>query len=186
VKSFSIASIVVPTCLIHLAGRPCWAVKPINGRRASSLDTNASCVALFLQVSDLDVRHLLLPLAQDLYGHIRVRRGIGHDARQVSHFFELISRTLVFGSHSPKGLGKGMRSSVSHGTLTIAVVLMLTAEGLRCSAISVQLSTWTTGTGVGGVSVQSGASCAAQDWLTIILIPRARPSTQSKTAKERT
>jgi hypothetical protein len=62
---------------------------------------------------------------------------------------------------------------------------MLTAGDLRCSAISAQLSTWTTVTWVRGVSVQNGASCAAQDWLTIIPIPRARPSTQSMTVKER-
>lgn len=132
---------MVPTCLIHLAGRSCWAVKPTNGRRASSLHTNASRVALFLQVSDLDVHHLLLPLAQDLYGHIRVRRGIGHDARQVIHFFDVIRATSVFGSRSPKGVGQGMPGVVRRGPWTIWVVLMLTAEGLKCSAISAKLST---------------------------------------------
>jgi hypothetical protein len=97
VKSFSIASIVVPTCLIHLAGRPRWAVKRTNARRASSLHTNASGVALSLQASDLDVHYLLLALAQDLYGHIHVRRGVGRDARQVIRFFDFISAVLVFG-----------------------------------------------------------------------------------------
>jgi hypothetical protein len=121
VKSSSLVSIVVPTCLIHLAGRPCRAVKPTNGGRASSLHTNASRVALFLQVSDLDVHHLLLPLVRDLYGNIRVRRGIGHNARQVNHFFDLISRTLAFGSHATKGLGKGMRGIARHGTLVVGV-----------------------------------------------------------------
>jgi hypothetical protein len=82
---------------------------------------HASRVALFLQVSDLDVHYLLLPLVRDLCGNIRVRRGIGHNARQVNHFFDLISRTLAFGSHSPKGLGKGMRGIARHGTLVAGV-----------------------------------------------------------------
>jgi hypothetical protein len=72
-------------------------VKRTNARRTSLLHTNASRVAFFLQASDLDVHHLLLALAQDLYGHIHVRRGVGHDARQAIHFFDLISAILVFG-----------------------------------------------------------------------------------------
>jgi hypothetical protein len=44
-----------------LGRAPCWAVKPTNGGKASTLHTNASRVALFLWVSDLNVHHLLLP-----------------------------------------------------------------------------------------------------------------------------
>ena len=110
------------------------------------MHANAIRVALFLQVSNLDMHHLLLPIAQDLCGHIRVRWGIGHDARQVIHFVDLVRVTLFFGSRSPKGVGQGMRRIVRRGPWMIWVVLMLTDEGLRCSAISAKLGTLATGT----------------------------------------
>jgi hypothetical protein len=159
---------------------------PTVGGKNSAISSPAGSHCLFLQVSDLGVHRLLLPLVQDLDGHIRVRRGIGHDARQVIHFFDLVRAILVCGSRSLKGVGQGHAAYRAPWPLNDLGGTYVDRRGLKVPGYSRKnrhLGDWDLSGGRFRPEQCVPCSAGLADRYPT---PRARPSMQSRNVSEHT